>query len=200
MIPTAIVNSATGALLQASHLLLIALFNAALRVPVRTPLWLYALLLTPFMVAAARYPAEQGPEQTLVPATMSLALAAMFGIVVHARQDHLASLVERDQQARLATTSPSSPASRTAGAARRPNPRNAPRKPSTFIATTSRQALTEREREILTVIGMGWTNTEIAERLHLAESTVKTHVGRVLAKTGSRDRIQAVILAYERGW
>ncbi|MBE4738036.1 response regulator [Streptomyces caniscabiei] len=57
--------------------------------------------------------------------------------------------------------------------------------------------LTDREREILTVIGMGWTNTEIAARLHLAESTVKTHVGRVLAKTGSRDRIQAVILAYD---
>ena len=58
-------------------------------------------------------------------------------------------------------------------------------------------SLTDREREILTVIGKGWTNTEIATRLHLAESTVKTHVGRVLAKTGSRDRIQAVILAYE---
>ena len=58
-------------------------------------------------------------------------------------------------------------------------------------------ALTEREREILTVVGQGWTNTEIATRLHLAESTVKTHVGRILAKTGSRDRIQAVILAYD---
>ncbi|GAA2544343.1 response regulator transcription factor [Streptomyces levis] len=57
--------------------------------------------------------------------------------------------------------------------------------------------LTDREREILTVIGQGWTNTEIATRLHLAESTVKTHVGRILAKTGSRDRIQAVILAYD---
>ncbi|MCX4982327.1 response regulator transcription factor [Streptomyces sp. NBC_00572] len=58
-------------------------------------------------------------------------------------------------------------------------------------------SLTEREREILTVIGQGWTNTEIAERLHLAESTVKTHIGRILAKTGARDRVQAVILAYD---
>ncbi|WP_338780672.1 response regulator transcription factor [Streptomyces sp. DG1A-41] len=58
-------------------------------------------------------------------------------------------------------------------------------------------SLTDREREILTVIAKGWTNTEIATRLHLAESTVKTHVGRILAKTGSRDRIQAVILAYD---
>ncbi|MFD8210954.1 response regulator [Streptomyces sp. NPDC059695] len=60
-------------------------------------------------------------------------------------------------------------------------------------------ALTDREREILTVVGKGWSNTEIAERLHLAESTVKTHVGRVLAKTGTRDRVQAVILAYDTG-
>jgi DNA-binding NarL/FixJ family response regulator len=61
------------------------------------------------------------------------------------------------------------------------------------------QALTEREHEILVAIGQGWTNGEIAERLVLSESTVKTHVGRVLAKIGARDRIQAVIFAYDRG-
>ncbi|MET7420105.1 response regulator transcription factor [Dactylosporangium sp. NPDC005555] len=60
-------------------------------------------------------------------------------------------------------------------------------------------ALTDREREILVAIGRGWTNGEIAERLVLSESTVKTHVGRVLAKVGARDRVQAVIFAYDLG-
>ena len=60
-------------------------------------------------------------------------------------------------------------------------------------------ALTEREREILVAVGRGWTNGEIAQRLVLSESTVKTHVGRVLAKIGARDRVQAVIFAYDLG-
>jgi DNA-binding NarL/FixJ family response regulator len=61
------------------------------------------------------------------------------------------------------------------------------------------ESLTDREREILVAIGHGWTNGEIAERLVLSESTVKTHVGRVLAKIGARDRVQAVIFAYDLG-
>jgi len=60
-------------------------------------------------------------------------------------------------------------------------------------------SLTDREREILVAIGSGWTNREIAERLVLSESTVKTHVGKVLAKVGARDRVQAVIFAYDQG-
>ena len=59
--------------------------------------------------------------------------------------------------------------------------------------------LSDREREVLEAIGHGATNTEIAERFTLTESTVKKHVGRVLAKIGARDRIQAVIFAYDNG-
>jgi DNA-binding NarL/FixJ family response regulator len=59
--------------------------------------------------------------------------------------------------------------------------------------------LTEREREVLQAVAEGLTNTEIARRLVLSESTIKTHVSRVLAKTGARDRVHAVIIAYEAG-
>jgi DNA-binding NarL/FixJ family response regulator len=60
-------------------------------------------------------------------------------------------------------------------------------------------ALTPREREFLSAIAAGLTNTEIGERMFVTESTVKTHVGRILMKLGLRDRVHAVIFAYEHG-
>lgn len=62
------------------------------------------------------------------------------------------------------------------------------------------QSLTAREQEILEAIGMGWSNTEICERMFISMPTVKTHVGRVLAKTSSRDRVHAALFAYRTGF
>jgi DNA-binding NarL/FixJ family response regulator len=66
-------------------------------------------------------------------------------------------------------------------------------------ARTVISQLSQREREVLIDVATGMTNSEIAEHLVLSESTVKTHVGRILAKTGARDRVHAVIMAYDAG-
>ncbi|GHJ43390.1 DNA-binding response regulator [Catellatospora sp. TT07R-123] len=73
--------------------------------------------------------------------------------------------------------------------------RHAPQQP----ASVELPDTTEREREVLALVGAGLSNTEIAQRLHISVSTTKTHIGRLLMKLGARDRAQLVIIAFQSG-
>jgi DNA-binding NarL/FixJ family response regulator len=78
----------------------------------------------------------------------------------------------------------------------RPGPDRSPPQPP---ARPVPGGVTEREREVLTLVGSGLSNAEIAARLYISVATAKAHVARLLAKLGARDRIQLVIIAYETG-
>ncbi|MDQ4215222.1 response regulator transcription factor [Microbacterium capsulatum] len=66
-------------------------------------------------------------------------------------------------------------------------------------ATAVLEGITDREREVLRLVGLGMTNDEIAERLYLSPLTAKTHVSRIMAKLHARDRVHLVVIAYETG-
>jgi DNA-binding NarL/FixJ family response regulator len=73
------------------------------------------------------------------------------------------------------------------------------RRPEPADAAPKLAVLTDRERDVLLRLGRAMSNAEIASELYLGEATIKTHVGNVLAKLGLRDRVQAVVFAYEHG-
>jgi DNA-binding NarL/FixJ family response regulator len=77
--------------------------------------------------------------------------------------------------------------------------RFARREPDSSARGADISTLTAREREVLVLMARGLSNAEIADHLFLSEATVKTHVARILPKLGLRDRVQAVVFAYESG-
>ena len=75
----------------------------------------------------------------------------------------------------------------------------AARRPAVPASAAPLSGLTSREREVLSLVVLGWSNAEIAGKLVVTQSTVKTHVGHILDKLGLRDRVHAVVFGYEHG-
>ncbi|WP_433379801.1 response regulator [Actinoplanes sp. CA-142083] len=73
------------------------------------------------------------------------------------------------------------------------------KRPEPAVAAPALDGVTEREREVLTLIGRGASNAEIADRMHITTATVKSYVGRLMTKLAARDRVQLVIVAYRTG-
>ncbi|WP_327067634.1 response regulator transcription factor [Kitasatospora sp. NBC_01302] len=121
---------------------------------------------------------------------------------VHAGQTFMDPVVQQRLVAAAIGGTPPQPAADAASAPARPAAPAAATGTSAATGTTAPaqdDGLTEREREVLVLIAAGLSNQEIAERLYLGQATVKTHINRIFAKTGARDRAQAVRYAYRAG-
>jgi DNA-binding NarL/FixJ family response regulator len=110
------------------------------------------------------------------------------------------TLVERSHGSSSLRSTPSRPATHSSPSVTRTVIERMAHQPTPDLRSTGQlDALTPREREVLELIARGLSNGEIASELVIEESTVKTHVKRILMKLRLRDRIQAVIYAYENG-
>ena len=145
------------------------------------------LVLTTYADQDAIVPALQAGARGYLTKDASAEQIEAAIYAVHAGQTHLDPAV----QERLVTaviTQPPAPGPPGPGAGAGPGPGQKP--PG---------GLTAREAEVLTLLAAGLSNTEIAHRLYLSRATVKTHINRIFAKTGARDRAQAVRYAYQHG-
>jgi len=143
--------------------------------------------------------AAQGPTRVLVLTTFDLDENVYRAVKAGAAGFLLKDLPAEDLVAAIRHAARGSDALLAPAVTRRLVERFARRRPPTKASVHVADELTARELEVLRLVARGLSNSEIAHELHLSGTTVKTHVARVLMKLGLRDRVQAVVVAYESG-
>jgi DNA-binding NarL/FixJ family response regulator len=143
--------------------------------------------------------AAQGPTRVLVLTTFDLDENVYRAVKGGAAGFLLKDLPAEDLVAAIRHAARGSDALLAPAVTRRLVERFARRRPPTKASVRVADELTARELEVLRLVASGLSNSEIAHELHLSGTTVKTHVARVLMKLGLRDRVQAVVVAYESG-
>jgi DNA-binding NarL/FixJ family response regulator len=143
--------------------------------------------------------AAQGPTRVLVLTTFDLDENVYRAVKAGAAGFLLKDLPAEDLVAAIRHAAKTSDALLAPAVTRRLVERFAQRRPPTKASVRVADELTARELEVLKLVASGLSNSEIAHELHVSGTTVKTHVARVLMKLGLRDRVQAVVVAYESG-
>jgi DNA-binding NarL/FixJ family response regulator len=143
--------------------------------------------------------AAHGPTRVLVLTTFDLDENVYRAVKAGAAGFLLKDLPAEDLVAAIRHAARGSEALLAPAVTRRLVERFAQRRPPTKASVRVADELTARELEVLKLVASGLSNSEIAHELHVSGTTVKTHVARVLMKLGIRDRVQAVVVAYESG-
>lgn len=143
--------------------------------------------------------AAHGPTRVLVLTTFDLDENVYRAVKAGAAGFLLKDLPAEDLLAAIRHAARGSDALLAPAVTRRLVERFAQRRPPTKQSARVADELTPRELEVLRLVAAGLSNSEIASDLHLSGATVKTHVARILMKLGLRDRVQAVVVAYESG-